>query len=337
VTRDYGIPCHETPEELLSRSDIDAVYIATPHQFHADHVLLAARHGKHVIVEKPIALTLADCDRMLEAADKSGITVLVGHTHSSDPAVQQLRAMTLSGEYGRLAMIALWNYTDFMYRPRRPEELDTARGGGIVYNQLPHQVEVARMIAAQDIRSVRASLFSLDPARPTEGACSGFISFQGGAAATTVYSGYDHFDSDELHSWVSSSGRGKTPAHGTARRALRDLKGSEVGLRTDRYGYGGGLYSAQPTHQPHFGLCVATYERADVRFSPEGLVVYSDQGVHEVALDPRTNGRSALLDEFCAAVLDGTPAIHDGAFARATLRACLGMLESAQTGAEVIL
>jgi phthalate 4,5-cis-dihydrodiol dehydrogenase len=339
VVKDHGIAVNSDAEELIRRPDVDAVYIATPHQFHNEHVLLAAKHGKHVIVEKPIALTLEDCDTMIESAARSGIALLVGHTHSSDPAVAMLREFTTSGEFGRLAMISMLNFTDFMYRPRRPEELDTSRGGGIAYNQLPHQIEVARMVAASDIRSVRAAMWKLDPARPTEGCSSAFVDFQGGAVANMVYSGYDHFDTDEFHGWISSSGRDKKPAHGSARRALKAVAGNaeEVRMRTDRYGYGGGRFSDTPTHQAHFGQVIVTYEHADVRFSPEGLTVYGDDGVREVAIDAAVTGRAALLDEFCASVIDGRPAIHDGKFARSTLAACLAMLESAQTRSEVLL
>lgn len=337
--RDYGVPADDTAEALVCRPDVDAIYIATPHQLHRDHVHLAARYGKHVIVEKPIALTLQDCDEMIDSTARAGIVMMVGHTHSSDPAVGMLRDFTARGEFGRLAAVAMLNYTDFMYRPRRPEELDTKQGGGIIYNQLPHQIEVARLAANSEVRSVRASLWKLDPARPTEGCCAAFVQFASGAAATMVYSGYDHFDSDEFHGWVSSGGRMKSPAHGSARRRLRQLAAGtdEAAMRTDRYGYGGGLPTSPPTHQAHFGQMILTYERADVRTSPAGLTVYSDEGVREIAIDCSSTGRAALLEEFCAAVMDGRPPIHDGPFARGTLAACLAVLRSGETGSEVFV
>lgn len=337
VASDHGLAVDDDAQALLRRTDIDAVYIATPHQFHREHVELAARHGKHVIVEKPIALTLPECDAMIAAAAEAGIVLLVGHTHGFDPAVGLLREMTVSREFGALGAIAMLNYTDFMYRPRRPEELDTSRGGGIVYNQLPHQVEVARMVAASPVRSVRAAMWRLDAARPTEGCSSAFIDFESGAAASMVYSGYDHFDSDEWHGWVSSGGRRKSPGHGTARRRLREVAAGpgEVRMRTERYGYGGDLPADAATHQGHFGELVVTYERADVRSAPDGLMVYDDDGPRSIPIDPRLTGRAALLDEFCACVLDGRPAVHDGGFARGTLAACLALLQSARTRAEV--
>jgi phthalate 4,5-cis-dihydrodiol dehydrogenase len=65
---------------LCASPDVDAVYIATPHEYHAEHALLAASDGKHVVVEKPMALTIEDCDRMIEAARRAEVVLIVGHT-----------------------------------------------------------------------------------------------------------------------------------------------------------------------------------------------------------------------------------------------------------------
>ena len=341
LTRDLDIETHADAESLLRRTDIDAVYIATPHQFHKEHAILAARNGKHIVVEKPMALTLPDCDAMIEAADRHGVVLIVGHTHSFDPAIQEMNRLAREESLGSLTMLAMWNYTDFLYRPRRPEELDTAKGGGILFNQVPHHVDIARLLAGSPVRSVRATTGMLDPSRPTEGSCMAFIDFDSGAAATAVYSGYDRFDSDEMHSWVSSTGRKKTPRHGHARTALAALDGvqAEARLRTERYGYGGGakFLEGEPEHQAHFGTLIATYERADIRTTPDGLAIYSEGGPRVVVLDPALNARTNVIDELCDAVIDGRPPAHDGLFARGTVEACLAIQESARQRREVFL
>src|SRR4029077_14119172 len=121
---------------------VEAVYIATPHQLHAAHAALAAGAGKDIILEKPMTLTLADGDAIIAAVERAKVHLIVGHTHAFDPAVREMRRIVASGVLGRLALIAAWSYTNFLYRPRRPEELDTARGGGILFNQVPHQVDM---------------------------------------------------------------------------------------------------------------------------------------------------------------------------------------------------
>ena len=127
-------------------------------------------------------------------------------TNLFDPAVRAIRKLVASGEMGALGMINSFNYTNFLYRPRRPEELDTSKGGGILFNQVPHQIDTARLIGGGRVRSVRAQASVLDPLRPTEGSCVAFLQFEGGVAASLVYSGYDHFDSDEWHFGISERG-----------------------------------------------------------------------------------------------------------------------------------
>lgn len=69
LERDVGVPAHSDIRGLCDDPLIEAIYIATPHQFYMEHARLAAQSGKHVILEKPMALTLADCDAIIEAAD----------------------------------------------------------------------------------------------------------------------------------------------------------------------------------------------------------------------------------------------------------------------------
>src|SRR5207247_1757737 len=95
----------------------------------------AAKHKKHVIVEKPMALSLEECEAMNDAAEKNGVNLLCGHTHSFDPPIRKIREIVKSGELGKLCMINTWNYNEFMYRPRMKHELASSRG--VVLNQGP--------------------------------------------------------------------------------------------------------------------------------------------------------------------------------------------------------
>ncbi len=144
---DFAATGYDSVAALCADASVDAVYIATPHQYHVEHVRIAAAHGKHVLVEKPMALSIADCQAMIAAADAAGIQLLVGHSHSFDLPYLRTRALIDSGAFGRVRMINALNFTDYLYRPRRPEELDTAQGGGVLFSQAPHQVEVVRLLA----------------------------------------------------------------------------------------------------------------------------------------------------------------------------------------------
>ena len=207
--RDFNAKAYDDIGALCADPAVEVVYIATPHQFHKPHAILAAEHGKHIILEKPMALTLADCDAIIAAVEKANVHLIVGHTHAFDPSVRCMFAMIASGVFGRLGLIHSFNYTNYLYRPRRPEELDTAQGGGILFNQVPHQIDIVRLLAGGLVRSVRAQTTVLDPARPTEGSCAALLQFENGAAASLVYSGYDYFDSDQWHFNISERGAPK--------------------------------------------------------------------------------------------------------------------------------
>ncbi|MBT5049032.1 MAG: Gfo/Idh/MocA family oxidoreductase, partial [Rhodospirillaceae bacterium] len=113
---DFGGTAHESIEAMCDSADIDAVYIATPHFCHADHAIAAAKAGKHVLVEKPMALSVEDCTRMIDAAADSGVHLLVGPSHSYDAPMVKARRIIDSGAYGPLHLITGINYTDFIYR-----------------------------------------------------------------------------------------------------------------------------------------------------------------------------------------------------------------------------
>src|SRR5262249_45002567 len=166
---DFAGKAYPRVEDLCADPAVDIVYVATPHQFHAAHAVLAAQHGKHPLVETPLALTLEDGDAVIAAVRRAGVRLIVGHSHSFDAPILRLRGLIASAAFGPVRMITALNYTEYLYRPRRPEELDTAQGGGAVFNQAAHQVDVVRLIGGGLVTRVRAATGSWDKARPTEG------------------------------------------------------------------------------------------------------------------------------------------------------------------------
>lgn len=130
--QEFAAEVYETAEALCADPAVDLVYIASPHQHHAAQAIAAARAGKHVLVEKPMALDAEECAAMNAAARASGVRLIVGPSHGFDAPVTLAADLIASGAYGAVRMVSALNYTDFLYRPRRPEELDTAQGGGVV-------------------------------------------------------------------------------------------------------------------------------------------------------------------------------------------------------------
>ena len=341
--RDFGVPVHADLESMLRDPAVEVVYVASPHQHHAAQVALAARHGRHVLVEKPMALTLDECDTMIAACRDAGVQLVVGHCHSFDTPYLRTREMLASGRFGAVRMIQAINYTDYLYRARRPEELDTAQGGGAVFSQAAHQVDVVRLLAGAPVRRVRACTGAWDPQRPTEGAYAMLMWFDGGAFASLTYSGYGHFDSDEWCGWTGEMGTLRSPDdHGRARRRLAQAGTAEEEARLKAAAtYGGPDYvpapaTAPPRHQ-HFGPVIVSCDRADLRPLPYGIWIHGDHQREHVALPAPAVPRHEVIDELHAAVVGRVPPLHDGPWARATLEVCLALLRSAREGRDVEL
>ena len=330
---------------MCASPDIDAVYVSTPHQFHRPNVEAAARHGKHVLVEKPMALNIADCEAMIEATQRAGVHMVVGHSHSFDKPVARAREIIASGAYGDVRMINAMQFTDFLYRPRRPEELMTDQGGGVIFNQAPHQVDNVRLLAGGRVKSVRAMTGVFDPTRLTEGAYNAFLTFENAAFASITYSGYAHFDSDELCDWISEGGVRKNPErYWTTRAALNGVsREAELALKNE-VNFGGPRYAPPPAgaasdtrwHQ-QFGMIVASCERADLRPQPQGLMIYADTERRFEPLEPPRAFRSEVVDELYDAVMHNRAPLHDGAWAMATMEVCFAILQSAREQREVML
>lgn len=335
---DFGARSYATVEQLCADPAVEAVYVATPHQHHADHARLAAAQGKHILVEKPIALTLADCAAMIAAARDARVYLIVGHSHSFDAPIRRTRELIDSGAFGAVRMIAAINYTDFLYRPRRPEELDTAQGGGALFNQAPHQVDIVRLLGGGRVRSVRAATGAWDPARPTEGAYAALLTFEGGAFASLTYDGFGHFDSDEFQGWVGEMGQAKVPSAMATRRHFADAAQEAAFKNAGNYGGAGYRPPAdQPLQHQHFGPVIVSCDRADLRPMPIGVMIHQNGQARLDPLAPPAVPRAEVIDELYDAVVHGRAPRHDGAWAMATLEVCLAMLRSAHEGGDILL
>jgi predicted dehydrogenase len=330
-------------EELCASPNVDAVYIATPNSLHAEHAIAAARNKKHIIVEKPMATTLAECEAMNEAAEKNNVKLLCGHTHSFDPPIRKIRALVKSGELGKLCMVNAWNYNEFMYRPRMKHELAMSRG--VVLNQGPHQVDIVRLIGGGMVRSVRAMTGIWDKAREWEGSYTCYLEFQDGTPATLVYSGYGFFDTAELFEWVGEGGQRRAPETNlSVRKRMREVRSAEEEEQLKEQMRFGGRREGEFSHvslderkQPFFGFIMVSCEKGDIRQTPHGLQIYGETEQREIDLAKGSRGREAEVEELYDAVVKGRPVFHDGRWGAATLEVCLGILESADQRKEILM
>jgi phthalate 4,5-cis-dihydrodiol dehydrogenase len=341
---EFSAPAFASVEELCTDANVDAIYVATPHQFHAAHAILAAAAGKHVLVEKPMALTIEDCQAMIAAAASANTQLLVGHSHSFDAPYLRAAELARSGRFGAVHMIHAVNYTDFLYRPRRREELVTQQGGGVIFSQAAHQVDVVRLLAGGRATGVRALTGAWDAARPTEGAYAALLTFDNGAFASLTYSGYGRFDTDEFCGWTGESGRRRDPEqYGAARLELRHIvSADEEEAFKVRRAYGAaaaasaGTAAERPLHQ-HFGFVMVSCEHADLRPMPDGVMIYADEKRWLDALPAPKFPRAEVIDELAGAVLHGRAPLHSGVWGMATIEVCLAILRSAREQKEIAL
>ena len=305
----YGGETFPASKRLCASPDVDAVYIATPNPLHAEHAIAAAEHSKHMIVEKPMAMTIAECDAMNEAAEKYGVKLLCGHTHSFDPPIRKIREIVKSGELGKLCMINTWNYNEFMYRPRMRHELAMSRG--VVLNQGPHHVDIVRLIGGGMVRSVRAMTGVWDKAREWEGSYTCYLEFEDGTPATLVYSGYGFFDTAELFSWVGEGGQHRAPETNLdVRKKLREVR-TRRGRRTTQRRHALRRQTRrriQPRLERRaqaavFRLTMVSCEKGDIRQTPDGLKIYGETEQREISLPAGSRGREAEVEELYNAVV----------------------------------
>jgi predicted dehydrogenase len=105
LAESLGAAAHSSHSELLVREDLDAVIVCTPDWAHRDVCVEAASSGKHVLVEKPLAMTLADCDAIIEACDAAGVRLMVGHILRFDPRYAAVRAGVAAGDIGEVSYL----------------------------------------------------------------------------------------------------------------------------------------------------------------------------------------------------------------------------------------
>jgi len=335
IARARNVTAYQSIEAMAADASVDAIYIATPTDLHLQHASIAFAARKHVLIEKPMACTLAQAQQMVRDAHAAGVVLVVGHSHSHDLPIRRMRELIVDGSLGAVRMVNTWCYSDWMYRPRRPEELDVTRGGGVTLRQGSHQFDILRLLCGGLARTVRASTFDWDPARRGIGAHIAFITFDHGATATAVYNGYGHFSTMDLGFDVSEWGMVQRRHERTMYRPRTDAdSGSELRAKRERARHA--IPAAAP-HQPFFGLTIVSCERGDIRQSPDGLLVYTHEGCLELALSAQRSPRELVLDELCDAITGRAPALHDGRWGVATLEVCIAAMQSSRDGVEVPL
>ena len=190
LAKDYGIDVEPDVQSLVKRDDIDAIVIATPHYCHVDEALAAAEAGKHVLVEKPMATSVEDCDRMIQAFEQRGLTLSVGYHQRFRDSNLKTGELIRSGAIGTtrcIQMSALFDITtmrddegfggnwDWWKDPRSLAHL---------INSAPHNIDLCRWWLGTEVTSVAARCGTFREQNPNENTTMSLITFADGTMST---------------------------------------------------------------------------------------------------------------------------------------------------------
>ena len=178
-----GIPkAHGSYEALLADPEIDTVYIPLPNHLHAEWTIAAARAGKHVLCEKPLALTPADAERMVDVCRTEGVRLMEAFMYRLHPSWIAVRELVASGRIGRLMAVQSWfsYFNDDAANIRNVQEY----GGGALFDVGCYSVNLSRMLFGSEPTRVEASI-TRDSTTGVDVLTSGILEFEGGVATFT--------------------------------------------------------------------------------------------------------------------------------------------------------
>ena len=183
VAESLGIPrAHGSYEALLADPEVEAVYIPLPNHLHAQWTIAAAKAGKHVLCEKPLALTPPDAERMIEVADREGVRLMEAFMYRLHPSWVAARELVAAGRIGRLTAVQSW----FSYFNDDPTNIRNIveTGGGALYDIGCYSINLSRMLFGAEPDRVEGMIVR-DPATGTDVVTSGMLRFGDGVATFT--------------------------------------------------------------------------------------------------------------------------------------------------------
>ncbi len=200
MANDFGGRVYDTAEALIADPDIDAVSVCVANAFHAPITIDALKHGKHVLCEKPMAITLADCENMLAAAKSSGKRLLIDHNQRLTPAHRKAKEILASGELGRVISFSatfghkgpeMWSAdksSNTWFFKKNAAAFGSMADLGI------HKIDLMRYLIGGDVKNVFSRLATLDKKFPdgtpieVDDNSVEILTFQNGALGTITTS-----------------------------------------------------------------------------------------------------------------------------------------------------
>lgn len=188
--RQYGGRAFARPQELLASPEIEAVLIATPHHLHTSLAVQAAQSGKHILLEKPMAPSLDECDQIVAAAQQSGVKLMLGHLSHFERPFVRAKELLDSGELGE-PVLGQSSFAKFwMEHNRRSWHLERSSGGGMMLTAGIHGLDRLMWLMGSPVSSVSAQFGTHFHTQQADDSALLLLRFANGAAGTFSSIGY---------------------------------------------------------------------------------------------------------------------------------------------------
>jgi predicted dehydrogenase len=182
LAAEYGVAAEPSLNALLGRKDVDAVLISTPHADHAEQAIAAARSGRHILLDKPMAATVEECDRILEAVRAAGVKLMIMFGQRFRICNIEARRLVREGAIGRVRMVFEQILAGGGLRSLPPWQSEP-RNYGTFLGHAVHNIDRIRWITGAEIATVAAQV-ERDPASGNEVSTMALLSLTNGAMAT---------------------------------------------------------------------------------------------------------------------------------------------------------
>jgi len=180
---EVGGSAYADHREMLEKTKPDAVWVSSPCYLHAEHTISAAQAGAHVMCEKPMALSLEDCDRMLAATRAAGVKLMIGHSTRYNAPLVEVKRILESGQCGRLINAYSTRMSAFN-RPDDPWRLDGNKSGGTIFELHIHEIDFVCSLGGRPKAVYARTAYSRDDAPSFMDNFSALFTFDDGAYAT---------------------------------------------------------------------------------------------------------------------------------------------------------
>jgi predicted dehydrogenase len=184
----FPLRAYDSPEALCASSDIDAIFVASPDALHLEHVLVAVKHNKPVLCEKPMGMSVAECERMIEAADRQGVLLGVAQNFRFERSVNRMREIISEGGIGKPLLAQSEFHYPALHSPRTWIADASLACGGPIGDVAVHCIDALRYILQDEVASVFARAQHDQDSGRLESAAMLLLEFQKGTIANVTVS-----------------------------------------------------------------------------------------------------------------------------------------------------